>query len=64
LSAVRRSAAENGVAVEYEEIEEPSPSPDELMLTERLLTIGRKPDTELPERTVIEDDTPDDTPSD
>jgi UDP-2,3-diacylglucosamine pyrophosphatase LpxH len=64
LAAVRISAAENGVAVEYEEIEKPSPSPEELTLTERLLTIGRKPDTSLPERTVIEDDTPDDTPSD
>jgi len=41
------------VAVEYEPIQKPSPSPDELTLTERLLTLGRKPDTDLPDRAVV-----------
>ncbi|WP_436345325.1 metallophosphoesterase [Natronorubrum sp. FCH18a] len=54
LCAVRIAPADAGVAVEYEEIQKPSPSPEELTLTERLLTLGRKPDPELPDRTVVE----------
>ncbi|WP_440763628.1 metallophosphoesterase [Natronorubrum sp. DTA7] len=54
LCAVRIAPESDGVAVEYEEIQKPSPSPDELTLTERLLTLGRKPDPELPDRTVVE----------
>ena len=54
LCAVRIAAEPEGVAVEYESIEKPSPSPDELTLTERLLTLGRKPNPELPDRTVVE----------
>jgi metallophosphoesterase superfamily enzyme len=57
LCAVRISATdEGGVAVDYEEIQKPSPSPEELTLTERLLTLGRRPDTDLPDRTVVETD--------
>jgi len=54
LTAVRIAAADDGgVAVEYEEIEKPSPSPEELTLTERLLTLGRAPDPTLPEGAVV-----------
>ncbi|WP_276251279.1 metallophosphoesterase [Haloarcula rara] len=53
LSAVRIAQAPDGVAVEYEPIQKPSPSPEELTLTERLLTLGRKPDTDLPDRAVV-----------
>ncbi|WP_335998881.1 metallophosphoesterase [Halorientalis halophila] len=53
LCAVRITAAPEGVAVEYEEVQKPSPGTDELTLTERLLTLGRKPNPELPDRTVV-----------
>ncbi|WP_324661642.1 metallophosphoesterase [Haloarcula sediminis] len=56
LCAVRIAPEAAGVAVEYEPIQKPSPSPEELTLTERLLTVGRKPDTDLPDREVIERD--------
>ncbi len=55
LCAVRIAAEPEGVAVEYEEVEKPSPSPEELTLTERLLTLGRAPDPELPDGAVVED---------
>ena len=55
LCAVRIAPEQGGVAVEYEEIEKPSPSPEELTLTERLLTLGRAPDPELPDRTVVDE---------
>jgi len=53
LSAVRLSAAEDGIAVTYEEIDKPSPGPEELTFTERVLTIGRTPDPSLPEDRVV-----------
>ncbi|MDS0258140.1 metallophosphoesterase [Haloarcula sp. S1CR25-12] len=56
LCAVRIAEAPDGLAVEYEPIQKPSPSPEELTLTERLLTLGRKPDTELPDRRVVGDE--------
>jgi hypothetical protein len=56
LCAVRIEPASEGVAVEYETIEKPSPSAEELTLTERLLTLGREPDPELPDRTVVADE--------
>ncbi|WP_134672428.1 metallophosphoesterase [Halorussus marinus] len=62
LCAVRIAAESEGVAVEYEEIEKPSPSPEELTLTERLLTLGRKPNPDLPDRAVVENEAPDSTP--
>ncbi|NHN47790.1 phosphoesterase [Halostella sp. JP-L12] len=54
LCAVRIAADSDGVAVEFEEIEKPSPKSEELTLTERLLTLGRKPNPELPDRAVVE----------
>ncbi|MFC7071471.1 metallophosphoesterase [Halovenus rubra] len=54
LAAVRIAAESEGIAVEFVETEKPSPSPEELTRTERLLTLGRKPDPSLPERTVID----------
>ncbi len=56
LCAVRIAPVEDGVAIEYEEVEKPSPRAEELTLTERLLTIGREPDVSLPERTVVADE--------
>jgi hypothetical protein len=53
LCAVRIAPAEGGVAVEYEAVDKPSPSPEELTLTERLLTLGRAPDPGLPDRRVV-----------
>ncbi len=58
LCAVRIAAEADTVAVEFEEIRKPSPSPEELTLTERLLTLGRKPDPELPDRAVVETERP------
>ena len=56
LAAVRLSSAEDGVAVEYQQVEKPSPSPEELTLTERLLTLGRQPDASLPDDVVVSED--------
>jgi len=62
LCAVRIAAEPDGVAVEYEEIEKPSPSPEELTLTERLLTVGRTPNPDLPDRAVVANDVTEPTP--
>ena len=57
LCAVRIAAADTGgVAVEYEAVEKPSPKTEELTLTERLFTVGREPNVELPDRTVVSGD--------
>jgi UDP-2,3-diacylglucosamine pyrophosphatase LpxH len=56
LLAVRIESDGGAVAVEFETIEKPSPSPDELTLTERLLTLGRKPDPAEPEAAKVPDD--------
>ena len=54
LCAVRIAAADTeGVAVEYEAVEKPSPKTEELTLTERLFTVGREPNVELPDRAVV-----------
>ncbi|WP_247731069.1 metallophosphoesterase [Halovivax limisalsi] len=53
LAAVRIAAEAGGIAVSFEAIEKPTPAPEELTLTERLLTIGRKPDPTLPDRRVL-----------
>jgi len=53
LGAVRIADDAEGVVVEYEEIQKPSPSPEELTLTERFLTLGRRPDTDLPDGAVL-----------
>ncbi len=57
LCTVRIASEDDGIAVEYEEIDKPSPHAEELTLTERLLTLGRAPDPTLPDRTVISRDT-------
>ncbi len=54
LCAVRIAHEANGVAVECEAIEKSNPSRDELTLTERLVTVGREPNPELPDRAVVE----------
>jgi UDP-2,3-diacylglucosamine pyrophosphatase LpxH len=56
MSAVRIAAESEGVAVEYEAVQKPNPGAEELTLTERLLTLGREPNPELPDRTVVEDE--------
>jgi len=62
LCTVRMEAVPEGLAVEYEPIQKPSPSPDELTLTERVLTLGRTPDPELPGRAVVADELSGTTP--
>lgn len=56
LCAVRFEPTDKGVAIEYEPIDKPSPAPEELTLTERLVTLGRSPDPELPDPKVVTDD--------
>jgi UDP-2,3-diacylglucosamine pyrophosphatase LpxH len=56
LCTVRIAPTDEGVVVEYEEIEKPSPSPEELTLTERLLTLGREPNLDLPGQAVLDDE--------
>jgi len=54
LSAIRIEAVDGDLHVDFEEIEKPTPGPEELTLTERLLTLGRKPDPEPPDGVVLE----------
>jgi UDP-2,3-diacylglucosamine pyrophosphatase LpxH len=56
LLVVRMAAAEDGVAVEYEEINKPSPATEELTRTERVLTVGREPEFDVPERRIVHPD--------
>ncbi|WP_324759266.1 metallophosphoesterase [Haloarcula sp. GH36] len=58
LCAVRIAAEDEGVVVDYQGIDKPNPSAEELTRTERLLTLGREPDPSLPDRQVVtpEDD--------
>ena len=62
LCVVRISADSDGVVVEYEEIEKADPSAEEVTLAERLLTLGRKPTAELPDRSVVADAVPEPAP--
>ena len=55
LCAVRIAKEGESLVVEHEGIEKPSPSAEELTLTERLLTFGREPDPGLPDRAVLEE---------
>jgi len=55
LCAVRIARDPAGVAVEYEAIDKPSPLAEELTRTERLFTLGREPELDLPDRRVLED---------
>jgi UDP-2,3-diacylglucosamine pyrophosphatase LpxH len=56
LCAVRIAAEEGSVSVGFESIRKASPSPEELTLTERLLTLGRRPEAGLPDRALVEDE--------
>ncbi len=49
LGAVRIAVEDEAITVRFEPIEKPSPSSEELTLTERLLTLGREPSPTLPE---------------
>ncbi|ELY66460.1 metallophosphoesterase [Natronococcus jeotgali] len=54
LPVVRIAAEPEGVAVEYERMAKPSPATEELTRTERFFTVGREPETDLPDRRVVE----------
>ena len=54
LGAVRISAGSAGVEIEFEQITKPSPATEELTRTERLFTVGRDPEPELPDRHVVD----------
>jgi len=56
LSIVRIAAEPEGVTVEYETMEKPDPAKEDLTLTERLLTVGREPEPDIPDRVVIDPD--------
>lgn len=58
LAAVRIAASDRGILVDFEEIKKPNPSFEELTLTERLLTLGREPNTELPSGTILPESRP------
>ena len=55
IPVVRIEADDEGVVVEYEEIEKEDPRTEELTLTERALTWNREPEPEFPEPTVVPD---------
>ncbi|MXR52069.1 phosphoesterase [Halovenus sp. WSH3] len=50
------SAPGEGIVVEYEEIKKPSPATEELTRTERILTVGREPEFDVPERRIVRPD--------
>jgi UDP-2,3-diacylglucosamine pyrophosphatase LpxH len=54
LYVVRIAPAASGVAVEFEQVDKRSPAREELTRTERFFTLGREPEPDLPERTVVE----------
>jgi hypothetical protein len=56
IGVARIAAEPAGISVEYQSISKPSPAAEELTLTERLLTLGREPDSTPPEGLVIETD--------
>ncbi|MBP1922128.1 UDP-2,3-diacylglucosamine pyrophosphatase LpxH [Halorubrum alkaliphilum] len=66
LGTVRIADEPEGISVEYRTVGKPSPATEELTLTERLFTVGREPELDIPERTVIDDagGTPETTPAD
>ncbi|ELZ05598.1 metallophosphoesterase [Natrialba chahannaoensis JCM 10990] len=53
LCIVRMSAEDDGLVVTYEPADKPSPAADEMTLVERLLTLGRQPVLEYPNRARI-----------
>lgn len=56
LSTVRISSAEqvDGIAVDFIEVQKPSPATEELTWTERFFTVGREPNLRLPDRRIID----------
>ena len=58
LYVVRIAPEEEGVAIEYEQFEKASPATEELTLTERLFTVGREPEPDLPEKTIVHPENP------
>jgi len=62
LPAVRIAAEDDGIAVEFESITKPSPATEELTYTERLFTVGREPEGDLPDRQVVPGSTHDSRP--
>jgi UDP-2,3-diacylglucosamine pyrophosphatase LpxH len=54
LGAVRIATNGEALTVDFEGIEKPTPGPTELTLSERLLTLGRTPDPELPDGVTID----------
>jgi len=49
LPVVRIAPEDDGVSVEYERMAKASPSTEELTRTERFLTVGREPESALPD---------------
>ncbi len=54
LATVRITDGPEGIVVEHQSKRKPSPATEELTLTERLFTVGREPEPDLPDRTVID----------
>jgi len=53
LATVRIAAESEGIAVEYQTVSKPSPATEELTVTERLFTVGREPEADLPAPRVL-----------
>ena len=54
LYVVRIASDDGAVAVEFELVDKPSPAREELTRTERFFTLGREPEPEVPDRTLVE----------
>jgi UDP-2,3-diacylglucosamine pyrophosphatase LpxH len=54
MHVVRIAPEGSAVAVEFEQIQKQSPAREELTRTERFFTLGREPEPDVPERTVLE----------
>ncbi len=53
MAAVRIADSPEGPTVEYRTVRKPSPATEELTLTERLFTVGREPEYDLPDGQVL-----------
>ncbi len=53
LSYMRITEEEAGVVVEHDTVEKPDPGAEELTLTEQLLIAGDRPETDVPDRSVV-----------
>jgi UDP-2,3-diacylglucosamine pyrophosphatase LpxH len=54
LYVVRIAPEASGVSVAFEQVDKRSPATEELTRTERFFTLGREPESDPPERTVVE----------